>query len=92
MILDGFDEMTADLSPTAITANLRDIRSCLSELPGSKVLITSRQRVLEGFSFSAQRERYLRLFDDLLPAPPPVAEKCEAPPEPVPAAEPTCKR
>jgi hypothetical protein len=47
-ILDGFDEMSADLSPDAITANLRDIRSCLTELPGSKVLVTSRQRVLDG--------------------------------------------
>ena len=47
-ILDGFDEMSADLSPDAITANLRDIRSCLIELSGSKVLVTSRQRVLDG--------------------------------------------
>jgi hypothetical protein len=47
-ILDGFDEMSADLSPEAITANLRDIRSCLTELSGSKVLVTSRQRVLDG--------------------------------------------
>jgi hypothetical protein len=47
-ILDGFDEMSADLSPAAITANLRDIRSCLTELSGSKVLVTSRQRVLDG--------------------------------------------
>ena len=48
VILDGFDEMSADLSPAAITANLRDIRSCLTEFSGSKVLITSRQRVLDG--------------------------------------------
>jgi MinD-like ATPase involved in chromosome partitioning or flagellar assembly len=47
-ILDGFDEMSADLSPAAITVNLRDIRSCLTELSGSKVLVTSRQRVLDG--------------------------------------------
>lgn len=47
-ILDGFDEMSADLSPAAITANLRDIRSCLTELSGSKILVTSRQRVLDG--------------------------------------------
>ena len=47
-ILDGFDEMSADLSPPAITANLRDIRSCLTELSGSKILVTSRQRVLDG--------------------------------------------
>jgi hypothetical protein len=48
VILDGFDEMSADLSPSAITANLRDIRSCLTEFSDSKVLITSRQRVLDG--------------------------------------------
>jgi len=48
VILDGFDEMSADLSPAMITANLRDIRSCLAEFSGSKVLIASRQRVLEG--------------------------------------------
>ena len=48
VILDGLDEMSADLSPAAITANLRDIRSCLTELSGSKVLITSRQRILDG--------------------------------------------
>ena len=48
VILDGFDEMSADLSPAAITANLRDIRSCLTEFSGSKVLVTSRQRVLDG--------------------------------------------
>jgi len=46
-ILDGFDEMSADLSPDAITANLKGIRSCLTELSGLKVLVTSRQRVLE---------------------------------------------
>ncbi|MFD2415413.1 pentapeptide repeat-containing protein [Amycolatopsis pigmentata] len=48
VILDGFDEMSADLSPAAITANLRDIRSCLTEFSGSKILVTSRQRVLDG--------------------------------------------
>ena len=48
VILDGFDEMSTDLSSAAITANLRDIRSCLTELSGSKVLVTSRQRVLDG--------------------------------------------
>jgi hypothetical protein len=48
VILDGLDEMSADLSPAAITANLRDIRSCLTEFSGSKVLITSRQRILDG--------------------------------------------
>jgi hypothetical protein len=47
VILDGFDEMTTVLSADAITANLRDIRSCLTELFGSKVLITSRQRLGE---------------------------------------------
>ena len=47
-ILDGFDEMSADLSPEVITANLRGIESCLTELSGSKVLVTSRQRVLDG--------------------------------------------
>ena len=48
VILDGFDEMSADLSPAAITANLRDIRSCLTEFSGAKILVTSRQRVLDG--------------------------------------------
>lgn len=46
VILDGFDEMTADLSPAAITENLRSIDSCLTELAGSKVLVTSRRRTL----------------------------------------------
>jgi type I restriction enzyme, R subunit len=48
VILDGFDEMSANLSPAAITANLRGIRSCLTEFSSSKVLVTSRQRVLDG--------------------------------------------
>jgi type I restriction system adenine methylase HsdM len=48
VILDGFDEMSPDLSPGSITENLRSIESCLVELPGSKVLVTSRQRVLNG--------------------------------------------
>ena len=48
VVLDGFDEMSADLSPAAITANLRDIRSCLTEFSGSRILVTSRQRVLDG--------------------------------------------
>jgi Type ISP C-terminal specificity domain/N-6 DNA Methylase/Pentapeptide repeats (8 copies)/NACHT domain len=48
VVLDGFDEMSADLSPAAITANLRDARLCLTEFSGSKVLVTSRQRVLDG--------------------------------------------
>jgi hypothetical protein len=47
-ILDGFDEMSADLSPAAITGNLRGVEACLTELSGSKVLVTSRQRVLDG--------------------------------------------
>jgi type I restriction-modification system DNA methylase subunit len=46
VILDGFDEMTADLSPAAITENLRSIESCLTELTGSRVLVTSRRRTL----------------------------------------------
>ncbi|WP_328534784.1 N-6 DNA methylase [Micromonospora zamorensis] len=46
VILDGFDEMTADLSPAAITDNLRSIGSCLAEFTGSKVLVTSRRRTL----------------------------------------------
>ena len=50
VILDGFDEMSADLSPQAITENLRGIESCLTELSGvkAKILVTSRQRILEG--------------------------------------------
>ncbi|MFF5249079.1 N-6 DNA methylase [Streptosporangium sp. NPDC000095] len=47
-ILDGFDEMSSDLSPASITENLRSIESCLVELSGSAVLVTSRQRVLDG--------------------------------------------
>jgi NACHT domain len=47
-ILDGFDEMPPDLSPRAVTENLRGIESCIAELSGSKILITSRQRVLDG--------------------------------------------
>jgi hypothetical protein len=46
-ILDGFDEMSPDLSPGAITENLRGLESCLVELSTSKVLVTSRQRVLD---------------------------------------------
>ncbi|MCG5446114.1 N-6 DNA methylase [Micromonospora sp. NIE79] len=48
VILDGFDEMSTDLSPAAITRSLNDIRSCLDELGKSKVLVTSRHRVLDG--------------------------------------------
>lgn len=48
VILDGFDEMSTDLSPAAITRNLRDIASCLGEFGESKVLVTSRQRILDG--------------------------------------------
>jgi Pentapeptide repeats (8 copies)/NACHT domain/C-5 cytosine-specific DNA methylase len=47
-ILDGFDEMSPDLSPAAITDNLRSLESCLAALTGSKILVTSRRRVLDG--------------------------------------------
>jgi DivIVA domain-containing protein len=47
-ILDGFDEMSADLSPEIVTANLRGVEACLAELTGSKILVTSRQRILDG--------------------------------------------
>jgi site-specific DNA-cytosine methylase len=47
-ILDGFDEMSSDLSPAAITENLRGLESCLAVLTGSKILVTSRRRVLDG--------------------------------------------
>jgi hypothetical protein len=47
-ILDGFDEMSADLSPTAISRNLNGIESCLEQFGASKVLVTTRQRVLDG--------------------------------------------
>jgi Pentapeptide repeats (8 copies)/WD domain, G-beta repeat len=47
-ILDGFDEMSPDLSPDAVTENLRGLESCLVQLSGSKVLVTSRQRLLDG--------------------------------------------
>jgi type I restriction system adenine methylase HsdM len=47
-ILDGFDEMSPGLSPRAVTENLRGIESCIAELSSSKILITSRQRVLDG--------------------------------------------
>jgi hypothetical protein len=46
-ILDGFDEMSADLSTDAVKTNLRGIESCLRELSGSRVLVTSRRRVLD---------------------------------------------
>jgi hypothetical protein len=46
-ILDGFDEMSSDLSPNAVTENLRGLESCLAEFAGSKILVTSRRRVLD---------------------------------------------
>jgi hypothetical protein len=48
VILDGLDEMSADLSPAALTANLRGVEELLTELPGSKVLVTSRPRFADG--------------------------------------------
>jgi DNA (cytosine-5)-methyltransferase 1 len=47
-ILDGFDEMSSDLSPDAVTENLRGLESCLAELADCKILVTSRRRVLDG--------------------------------------------
>jgi hypothetical protein len=47
-ILDGFDEMSADLSPAAVKTNLRGMESCIAELTGSKILVTSRPQILDG--------------------------------------------
>jgi site-specific DNA-cytosine methylase len=55
-ILDGFDEMSSDLSPAAVTENLRGLESCLAELYGCKILVTSRRRVLDG---ARDRQRVL---------------------------------
>jgi hypothetical protein len=48
VILDGFDEMSADLSPATVTSNMRGIASFFQQLPGSRILVTSRQRVIDG--------------------------------------------
>jgi hypothetical protein len=48
VILDGFDEMSADLSSAALEQNLKNIEACVEEFPDSKVLVTSRERVLDG--------------------------------------------
>jgi hypothetical protein len=55
-ILDGFDEMSSDLSAAAVTENLRGLESCLAELTDCKILVTSRRRVLDG---SRDRQRIL---------------------------------
>lgn len=48
VILDGFDEMSTDLSPAELTKNLDAIEACIEMFPDSKILITSRERVLGG--------------------------------------------
>ncbi|GIF20111.1 hypothetical protein BJ973_001983 [Actinoplanes tereljensis] len=45
VILDGFDEMSGDLSRTAIVENIELLRDCCEEFAESKVLITSRTNV-----------------------------------------------
>jgi glycosyltransferase involved in cell wall biosynthesis len=55
-----------------------------------EIAFQGRQRVLEGFSFCAQREGYLALFDRLLPGWRKRRPICE--PDQVLEAEPTCER
>ena len=56
-----------------------------------EIAYQGRQRVLEGFSFSAQRERYLDLFSRLVPASEEPAKEAptEATPDEAITAEPT---
>jgi glycosyltransferase involved in cell wall biosynthesis len=61
-----------------------------------EIAYQGRQRVLEGFSFTAQRERYLALFDALLPGGKPERQAKKAKPihtnpSEIITAEPTCE-
>ncbi|MEW2386395.1 pentapeptide repeat-containing protein [Micromonospora sp. NPDC047707] len=58
VVLDGFDEMSTDLSQEAMEDNIAGLESCLEELTGSQVriVVTSRGRA---FDVGRNRERIL---------------------------------
>lgn len=58
VILDGFDEMSTDLSQEAMEDNIAGLESCIEELTGSQVriIVTSRGRA---FDVGRNRERVL---------------------------------
>ncbi|WP_170153829.1 NACHT domain-containing protein [Actinoplanes italicus] len=58
VILDGFDEMSKDLSTEAVEANIDGLGSCLREITGSdvRIVVTSRGRIFEA---GRNRERIL---------------------------------
>lgn len=47
VILDGFDEMSVNVGPSAVTKNIGDLLACVKEFEGCKVLITSRTHFFE---------------------------------------------
>jgi serine/threonine protein kinase len=47
VILDGFDEMSVNVGPSAVTRNIGDLLACVKEFEGCKVLITSRTHFFE---------------------------------------------
>ncbi|MFC4072036.1 NACHT domain-containing protein [Actinoplanes subglobosus] len=46
VVLDGFDEMSVNLSPATVTENMRALHQCFEEVGATKTLVTSRGRVL----------------------------------------------
>jgi glutamate dehydrogenase/leucine dehydrogenase len=47
VILDGFDEMSINLDPNTVTANIRKLLACMDEFAGCKILITSRKHFFQ---------------------------------------------
>ena len=59
IILDGFDEISVELDPAAVTANIKTLLECVDEFEGCKIIITSRTH------FFQNRGDVQRLFDRL---------------------------
>jgi hypothetical protein len=61
VILDGFDEMSTDLSRESMLANIKLLRSCYQLFTSSKVLLTSRGRA---FGPPADQQRLFERIDN----------------------------
>jgi hypothetical protein len=50
VILDGFDEMSAELDPQTLAANIAMLARCISHFPSSKVMVSSRMHFFDQVS------------------------------------------
>lgn len=57
VVLDGFDEISRQLDPATVTANIRALKNCLDEFVGCKVIVTSRTHFFES---RRDKQRLLR--------------------------------